>query len=307
MGYSLDGTWYGERTWQRSQSGAFVRDESSFRSQLDDSVTATYPIEPNRYHLYISKACPWAHRVMMVRAVFGLESFLPTSFVHPIMHDKGWVFSDSHPDNVFAHPTLHQVYVTADPDYTGRVTVPILFDMRTESIVNNESSEIIRMLNQVAPRTKQGELDLYPKSLHADIDAWNAQIYPSLNNGVYRCGFATTQSAYNEAVHALFDCLDTLEAHLNDRTYLVGDQLTEADIRLFPTLIRFDAVYHGHFKCNLKKLVEYPAVYAYMTRIYGLEGIAETCNLSEFKQHYYGSHLTINPTGIIPKGPAEWP
>lgn len=307
MGYSLNGVWHGEQTWKRSKDGAFLRDASSFRSRLGDAPESFYPIEPNRYHLYISRACPWAHRVMMVRALFGLEAFLPTSFVHPIMHDKGWEFSSNHRDNVFNHATLHQLYVTAKEDYTGRVTVPILFDTQTNTVVNNESSEIIRMLNVVSPKTKRHSLDLYPVELQAEIDEWNDRIYSSLNNGVYRCGFATTQTAYQSSVQALFDCLDALEAHLQRRTYLVGEQLTESDIRLFPTLIRFDAVYHGHFKCNLRKLSEYEAVYAYMKRIYVTDGIADTCDLDEMKRHYYGSHLTINPTGIIPKGPAIWP
>ena len=244
---------------------------------------------------------------MIVRAFFWLDSFLTVSFVHPLMHDKGWMFSPDYPDEVLNHPVLHQVYLTADPRYTGLVTVPILFDCHTQQIVNNESAELIRMLNAVAPRTKGTDVNLYPETLRQDIDTWNKLIYSDLNNGVYRCGFATTQTAYDDAVHRLFGCLDTLETHLSTRTYLVGEQLTEADIRLFPTLIRFDPVYHGHFKCNLKKLKEFGAIYDYMQRIYTLEGIAQTCDLNEIKQHYYGSHLTINPTGIIPKGPAIWP
>jgi glutathionyl-hydroquinone reductase len=307
MGYSLNGVWHGTQSWTRSKDGAFVRDESSFRARLSGDAASVHPVEPKRYHLYISRACPWAHRVMLVRALFGLESFLPLSFVDPIMHDKGWEFSTDHEDNLFGYETLHQVYVAAKSDYTGRVTVPILFDRKAGKVVNNESSEIIRMLNDVAPRTKRNELDLYPRALQLEIDAWNDRIYSSLNNGVYRCGFATTQSAYQAAVSALFDCLDALEVHLQTRSHLVGEQLTEADLRLFPTLIRFDAVYHGHFKCNLRKLSEYPAIYDYLKRIYALEEIAATCDLDEIKTHYYGSHLTINPTGIIPKGPAIWP
>jgi len=307
MGYSLNGVWYGTQTWKRSKDGAFLRDESSFRAQLGSDGASTHPADTNRYHLYISRACPWAHRVMMVRTLLGLEKFLPASFVDPIMHDKGWVFSAEHQDNVFGHETLHQVYVAAKSDYTGRVTVPILFDRQVGTVVNNESSEIIRMLNRVAPRTKRDKVDLYPSELQSEIDAWNDRIYAELNNGVYQCGFATTQAAYQTAVSALFNCLDALEVHLQRRSHLVGEQLTEADIRLFPTLIRFDAVYHGHFKCNLRKLSEYPAIYGYMKRIYALEGIAATCDLSEIKAHYYGSHLTINPTGIIPMGPAIWP
>ena len=307
MGYSLNGVWQGDQSWTRSKDGAFLRDESSFRNFLSADATSMHCVAPNRYHLYISRACPWAHRVMVVRALFGLESFLPASFVDPIMHDKGWEFSTDFTDNLFGHETLHQVYVKAKSDYTGRVTVPIVFDKKTGKIVNNESSEIVRMLNDVAPRTKHTDLDLYPIALQSEIDVWNERIYSSLNNGVYKCGFATTQAAYQIAVSALFDCLDALEAHLSRQAYLVGEQFTEADVRLFTTLVRFDAVYHGHFKCNLRKLNEYPSTYDYLKRIYALEGIAATCDLDEIKRHYYGSHLTINPTGIIPKGPAIWP
>ena len=223
------------------------------------------------------------------------------------MLDSGWTFSSENPDLCLQKSRLHEVYLTATPDYTGRVTVPILFDRIRQTIVNNESSEIIRMLNAKAPRTRNTELDLYPDSLASEIDAWNARIYTDLNNGVYECGFATTQNAYGTAVKRVFSLLNQLEHHLDKRSFLVGSKITEADIRLFTTLIRFDPVYHGHFKCNLKKLAEYPNLSRYTHEIYALDNIAESCDLQTIKAHYYGSHLTINPTGIIPEGPLRWP
>lgn len=307
MGYSHKGIWFSSESWKRSSKGEFIRDESVFRSQLSLDDGTQHAIENGRYHLYVSRACPWAHRVMIVRAIFGLEAWLPVSFVHPFMGAPGWTFTGSFVDKLFSSNTLHAVYVKADPQYTGRVTVPVLFDTRTNTIVNNESSELIRMLNETAPRTKGHTIELYPESLRTEINHWNADVYENLNNGVYRCGFATSQGAYEDAVGSLFACLERLEKQLENRSYLVGDQLTEADIRLFTTLIRFDAVYHGHFKCNLKKLVEFPALYGYLKRLYALDEIAATCNLDEIKSHYYGSHLTINPTGIIPTGPSVWP
>ena len=307
MGYSHKGRWFSNESWKLSGKGEFVRDKSIFRHHLSAECDAQHPIETNRYHLYVSRACPWAHRVMIVRALLGLEDWLPVSFVHPLMHDKGWTFQDPFVDELTSAQTLHEIYLRADPQYTGRVTVPILFDKESQTIVNNESSEIIRMLHQFAPRTKNRDLELYPKDLQAAIDQWNDDVYTNLNNGVYKCGFATTQDAYTDAVTALFNCLSRLEQHLTSRRYLVGNQITEADIRLFPTLIRFDAVYHGHFKCNLKKLSELPALHGYLKRLHAIEGLAATCDLEEIKAHYYGSHLTINPTGIIPAGPIAWP
>ena len=240
---------------------------------------------------------------MIVRSLLGLENFVSVSTVHPLMMDAGWVFEGPYRDDVFGAQRLHEVYLRADSAYTGRVTVPILFDRSTDTIVNNESSDIIRMFNDTAPRTRNLDLDLYPIALQADIDLWNDRIYAGLNNGVYRCGFATTQAAYEEAVGHLFRVLESIETHLESRRFMVGNQLTEVDIRLFPTLVRFDAVYHGHFKCNLRKLNEFPNLYAYTRRMYDVHGVAETCKLSEIKTHYYGSHLTINPTGIIPVDP----
>ena len=307
MGFSLNGEWQSEVQWVRSEGGAFVRDQSVFRDQISDGENTPFPIENGRYHLYISGACPWAHRVMLVRQLLGLEDFVSVSTVHPLMMEDGWVFSGHFTDALYGANRLHEIYVKADTQYTGRVTVPILFDRISETIVNNESAEIIRMFNSNAPRTKRMALDLYPAHLRTEIDIWNARIYDGLNNGVYRCEFATTQAAYEDAVRELFGTLDALETHLSDRIFMMGDQLTETDVRLFPTLIRFDPVYHGHFKCNLKKLSEFPNLHAYTQRFFQLGDIASTCALDEFKTHYYGSHLTINPTGIIPVGPTHWP
>ena len=307
MGFSLNGEWQSEVQWVRSSKGAFLRDQSVFRDQLSDDDHTAFPIEPNRYHLYVSGACPWAHRVILVRQLFGLEDFVSVSRVHPLMMEHGWVFSGQFTDELYGVQKLHDIYVKADAQYTGRVTVPILYDRKSETIVNNESSEIIRMFNANAPRTQRLNLDLYPSHLRSEIDTWNERIYHGLNNGVYRCGFATTQTAYEGAVHELFATLNELESHLTDRRYMMGDELTETDIRLFPTLVRFDPVYHGHFKCNLKKLSEFPNLHSYTQRLFREEGVAATCALDEIKSHYYGSHLTINPTGIIPVGPEHWP
>ena len=307
MGFSLRGSWKADETWTRSEKGEFLRDASVFRDFLSTSENTPFPIEDGRYHLYVSGACPWAHRVLIVRSLFGLEQFLPVSTVHPLMMEKGWVFDGSYEDMLYGSERLHDIYLKADATYTGRVTVPVLFDRKTGRIVNNESAEIIRMLHQFAPRTRLKELDLYPETWREEIDEWNSRIYDSVNNGVYRCGFATKQHSYEVSVGELFDMLDELERHLETRRFMVGEQLTETDIRLFTTLIRFDPVYHGHFKCNQRKLAEFPTLSAYTRRIYQLEGIADTCDLHQIKVHYYGSHLSINPTGIIPLGPNIWP
>lgn len=302
MGYSLNGIWQDTESLKRSTDGSFVREVSRFRNLKLELAPGA-----GLYHLYVSRACPWAHRVLITRALLGLESFLPTSYVAPVMGSRGWHFEGSFRDEVFGFDTLHSIYLTADKHYTGRVTVPILYSVSKGTIVNNESSELIRMLNEQAPRTKRFDLDLYPDKHREEIDYWNAKIYENLNNGVYRCGFAASQQAYEMSVAALFECLDELEVHLENRDVMVGDRLTETDVRLFPTLIRFDPVYHGHFKCNQKKLIEYPAIIRYVRRLFSEIDIQETCDLDEIKTHYYASHLTINPTGIIPKGPIEWP
>lgn len=307
MGFSVKGEWLSDAVWKRTDQGAFVRDESVFRQGISDALGSQFAIEGERYHLYVSDACPWAHRVMIVRHLFGLETFLPTSHVHPLMLDEGWVFGGQYVDGVFGSRKLHEIYLRADSGYTGRVTVPILFDTKHETIVNNESSEIIRMLNRFAPRTKNQDLDLYPGQLQTEIERWNERIYSHLNNGVYRCGFATSQHAYEAAVEPLFELMTALDTHLNGRSFLVGTQITEADIRLYTTLVRFDAVYHGHFKCNRKKLTEFRSLHEYTRRLHEFDGIGTTCNLNDIKSHYYGSHLTINPTGIIPVGPTAWP
>jgi putative glutathione S-transferase len=293
-------------------AGEFVRWESGFR----DWVTADgspgpdgaggYPAEVGRYHLYVSYACPWAHRTLIVRRLKGLEAVIPMSVVHPLMPAESWVFGDypgSTPDRVHGFGALHQLYRRSAPDFDGVVTVPVLYDTQRERIVNNESSEIIRMLNSAFSAWAEPDSDLYPPELRAEIDAINRRIYDSVNNGVYRAGFATSQSAYDAAHENLFRTLDVLESRLQDRRYLMGNRFTEADVRLFPTLVRFDAVYHGHFKCNRRRLVDYPNLWAYTRDIYQMSGIAETVHMDHIKRHYYGSHPGINPSGIVPAGP----
>jgi putative glutathione S-transferase len=260
----------------------------------------------DRYHLYVSLACPWAHRTLIVRALKGLESFLPLSVVHWDMAENGWTFAEG--EGVIKDPVkdaafLHQVYTAADPEFSGRVTVPVLWDKATDSIVNNESSEIIRILNSAFDGLGALPGDFYPEAYRDEIDAINARVYSTLNNGVYKSGFATTQDAYEENVYPLFDTLDWLEGLLGERRYLVGEDFTEADIRLFTTLIRFDAVYVSHFKCNLRRLIDYPNLWAYTREIYQHPKIRPTVNFEHIRKHYFVSHTTVNPTGIVPAGP----
>ncbi|RME21474.1 MAG: glutathione S-transferase family protein [Deltaproteobacteria bacterium] len=309
MGLLIDGQWH-DRWYDTSQSGGrFERRPSSFRRQVTADGApvdgqATVQAEPGRFHLYVSCACPWAHRTLIVRALKGLDDVIGVSFVHPLMLDQGWFFDDEHPDRVGGRRFLREVYTAADPHYTGRVTVPVLWDDKEGTIVNNESSEIIRMLTRAFDAwSSRPDLDLYPEELRPEIDRVNALVYDTVNNGVYKAGFATTQAAYDEAVHALFDTLDLLEARLSARPFLVGDRLTEADVRLFTTLLRFDIVYVGHFKCNIRRLVDYPALWAYTRALFQVPEIRGTCHLDHIKQHYYRSHPSINPHGIVPAGP----
>jgi putative glutathione S-transferase len=259
-----------------------------------------------RYHLYVSLACPWAHRTLIMRALKGLEQIIPVSVTHWLMAEQGWTFSPGEgviPDPLFNSRYLHEIYTRADAHYTGRTSVPVLWDQHTQTIVNNESSEIIRMLNSSFDAVGARQGDYYPKEQREEIEALNARIYDTVNNGVYRSGFATTQAAYEEVVAPLFETLDWLDERLAQSRFLCEDTFTEADIRLFTTLVRFDSVYHGHFKCNIRRLVDYRNLWAYTRDIYQIPGIAATVNLHHIKRHYYQSHRRINPTGIVPVGP----
>ncbi|MDF2639002.1 MAG: yqjG [Novosphingobium lindaniclasticum] len=304
MGMLVDGQWHDVWYDTESTGGRFVRKDSAFRDWI--TPEGEFPAQPGRYHLYVSLACPWAHRALIVRALKGLEHLISISVVNWLMLEKGWTFDPA--PGVIADPIhgaeyLHQVYTAADPAYSGRVTVPLLWDRQTGRIVNNESSEIIRMFNKAFDGLGAAPGDFYPEALRDEIDAVNARVYDTVNNGVYKAGFATSQEAYEEALTPLFESLDWLEERLSQRRYLVGDQLTEADIRLFTTLIRFDAVYVGHFKCNLRRISDYPALQGFLRDIYQLPGLASTVNFQHIKGHYYQSHRTINPTGIVPCGP----
>jgi len=295
MGLLVDGQWTDQWYDTKKSGGKFVRKESAFRNWLSADDSSEFKAEPGRYRLFVSYACPWAHRTLVFRALKGLEDFLPVTVVDPLMLENGWVLPDG--------PPLHTVYTQADPTYSGRVTVPVLWDEKTKTIVNNESAEIIRMLNGAFDALGAKEGDYYPEALRPAIDEINAIVYERVNNGVYRCGFATTQDAYEEAFDQLFDALDDLEERLSTSRYLVGDRITEADWRLFTTLVRFDPVYHGHFKCNKKRLIDYPNLWGFTRELYQWPGIAETVHFDHIKTHYYGSHKTVNPNGIIPKGP----
>ena len=297
MGLLVEGRWRDQWYDTASTGGAFQRPATQFRSK----ITADGPFTPEagRYHLYVSWACPWAHRTLIYRKLKGLEDAIGVTYVEPLMLEHGWTLAEG-ADPVNGARFLWQVYAKAEPSYTGRVSVPVLWDREKQTIVNNESAEIIRMFD--AWPGARGPL-LRPPELADEIDALNDMIYPAINNGVYRAGFATSQAAYEEAFDQLFSALDTLEERLKTRAFLLGDRPTEADWRLFTTLIRFDAVYVGHFKCNLRRIADYPELWDFTRALYQAPGIAETVRLDQIKTHYYGSHRTINPTGIIPKGP----
>ena len=307
MGTMIDGEWHREDRPAGPDDGRFQRATTSFRDVVAADGSSPFRAEPGRYHLYVAHACPWAHRTMILRALRRLETAISVSVVDPHMSDEGWHFSDGPgciPDSVNGARFLRDIYKKAKDDYTGRVSVPVLWDKKEATIVNNESPEILRMLNTAFNEWGDGEPDFYPPHLRREIDAVNEPVYEHVNNGVYKTGFATTQEAYEEAFEALFATLDELEARLGTQRYLVGGRITEADWRLFPTLVRFDAVYVGHFKCNKRRIEDYPNLGNYLRDLYRQPGIADTVNMDHIKRHYYGSHLRINPTGVVPKGPA---
>jgi putative glutathione S-transferase len=312
MGDLVQGKWRNEGDFPHDRTGRFVRPDAQFRNWItaDGAPGSTgiggFKAEPGRYHLIVSLACPWAHRTLIFRKLKRLEDMISLSVVHWLLAERGWTFDKAPgviPDPIFGAERLSEFYVRARPDFSGRVTVPVLWDKRANTIVNNESSEIIRMLNSAFDDVGAATGDYYPPDLRSEIDALNARIYPTVNNGVYRTGFATTQEAYEEAFRALFETLDWLEARLAGQRFLCGDRLTEADWRLFTTLIRFDPVYFGHFKCNLHEIADYPALQRYLGELYHWPGVAETVDFFHIKHHYYASHLRINPTGIVPLGP----
>lgn len=313
MGLLVEGVWKDQWYDTGASAGRFVRERTRFRNWVTadgrpgPSGHGGFAAAPDRYHLYVSLACPWAHRTLIFRRLKRLERVISVSIVSPVMGSEGWTFAESEGssgDAVNGARRLADVYVRADPRYTGRVTVPVLWDRQSGTIVNNESAEIIRMLNGAFDAFTDDHTDFYPKALRDEIDRINATVYDSVNNGVYRAGFATTQKAYEEAFTTLFAALDALEQRLAQQRYLVGERLTEADWRLFTTLVRFDAVYVGHFKCNLRRIADYPGLSNYLRELYQVPGVAETVDLDHIKRHYYRSHPTINPTGIVPLGPA---
>ncbi|MEX1205092.1 MAG: glutathione S-transferase family protein [Dongiaceae bacterium] len=307
MGMLVDGVWH-DRWYDTGKTGGrFAREPTTFRDRVTADGSSGFPAAPGRYHLYVSLACPWAHRTLAFRKLKRLEDAISLSVVDWLMGEDGWRFSERDgctPDTVTGAAFLHQVYTRARPDYTGRVTVPVLWDKQRGTIVSNESAEIIRMFNGAFDAFGDAGVDFYPAPLRREIDAVNEMVYETVNNGVYKAGFATAQAPYEQAFDALFATLDELEARLGRQRYLVGDRLTEADWRLFTTLVRFDAVYYGHFKCNRRRLIDYPNLWSYTRELYQVPGVAETVNMRHIKGHYYGSHRHINPTGIVPKGPA---
>ncbi len=310
MGLLVEGVWNTDWYDTKSTGGRFVRNSAAFRNWVTPdgspgpSGEGGFKAEAGRYHLIVSYACPWAHRTMILRKLKGLEDKISLNAVEPLMLENGWTFAE--PDPVTGAETAWQVYVKADPVYTGRATVPILWDTKTKTIVSNESAEILRMFNSAFNDLEgvNAALDVTPSAQLAEIDAVNARVYDTVNNGVYKAGFATAQDAYEEAVTKLFETLEWLEERLDRQRYLIGDAITEADWRLFTTLLRFDPVYVGHFKCNIRRIADYPNLFNYLKELYQHPGIAETCDFETIKAHYYGSHDTINPTGIIPVGPA---
>ncbi|QSX35031.1 glutathione S-transferase family protein [Shewanella avicenniae] len=322
MGLLQSGKWVDQWYDTEKTDGKFVRENAQFRNWVtaDGSAGPTgkagFKAEADRYHLYVSLACPWAHRTLIFRELKGLQQLIPVTVVEPHMLENGWEFAGqgqsanahhiagAQADPLFDKDFLYQLYLEADADYSGRVTVPVLWDTQQNTIVSNESADIIRMFNSAFNQLTGNSTDYYPAALRAEIDEWNTLIYPNINNGVYRAGFATHSDAYEQAFDDIFTTLDKLEQHLSQQRYLVKGQLTEADWRLFTTLIRFDAVYVGHFKTNLRRIADYPALSAYVRDLYQQRGIADTVNIEHIKQHYYYSHDSINPTRIVPKGPA---
>jgi glutathionyl-hydroquinone reductase len=313
MGFLKDGQWYDQWYDTSATGGAFQRDTSRFRNWVTADGSAGpsgeggFRAEDGRYHLYVSHACPWAHRTLIFRAIKGLTDHITVSVVHPDMLKNGWEFRSDFDgatgDGLFGSAYLHQVYTRAKPGVSGRVTVPVLWDKATGQIVSNESSEIIRMFNSAFDGITGNDTDFWPEDLRTQIEPVNERIYDTLNNGVYKSGFATTQEAYDAAVGPLFDTLDWLETRLAENRWLMGDRLTEADWRLFTTLLRFDPVYHGHFKCNRARIVDYPNLWAYTRSLYQHPGVAETVHMNHIVRHYHFSHETINPNRIVPIGP----
>ncbi len=312
MGLLVDGKWKDQWYDTDSSEGRFERSAAAFRNWVTADGSAGpdgkdgFKAEADRYRLYVSLACPWAHRTLIFRKLKSLEKLIAVDVVHPLMLENGWELRDQNgnsSDSLFQADFLHQIYTRAKSDYSGRVTVPVLWDKKHNTIVSNESADIIRMFNSAFDGLTGNSLDFYPEALRADIDEVNDYVYDRVNNGVYKAGFSTTQEAYEEAFDALFRCLDTLEKRLSTQRYLVGSTLTEADWRLFTTLLRFDAVYHGHFKCNLRRIADYPALRGYLRELYQMPGVRDTVNFEHIKGHYYGSHRMINGSGIVPKGP----
>jgi glutathionyl-hydroquinone reductase len=304
-GMFVNGEWITEKQ-RKNTDGRFVRSETSFRDWISADGNSGFKAEPDRYHLYVAWACPWAHRTAIMRKLKGLEEVIGLSAVGSFMGEDGWTFHDEPgviPDTVNGATYLREIYAKADPDYTGRVTTPVLWDKQTDTIVSNESREIVRMLDTEFGEFATTDAYFYPEDLRDETDATIDAIYEPVNNGVYRSGFATTQEAYEEAVTELFDALDHWEEVLSSRRYLCGDRITEADWCLFPTLVRFDSVYHGHFKCNLRRIADYPNLWGYLKDLYQRPGVAETVDMEHIQNHYYGSHESINPTRIVPKGP----
>ncbi|MBS7660518.1 glutathione S-transferase family protein [Pseudomonas lalucatii] len=311
MGLLIDGRWH-DQWYDTGEDGQFKRESAQRRHWITADGTpgpsgeGGFAAEAGRYHLYVSLACPWAHRTLILRTLKGLAGLVDVSVVGWLMRGDGWTFDPQHGstgDALDGHGFLHQRYTADDARYSGRVTVPLLWDKQRQRIVSNESAEIIRMFNSAFDGLTGDRLDFYPAELRGEIDALNARIYPAVNNGVYRAGFATTQAAYEEAFGELFDELERLEALLGERRYLAGEYLSEADWRLFTTLIRFDAVYHGHFKCNLRRIEDYPNLSHWLRELYQWPGVAQTVDLAHIKNHYYASHASINPSGIVPRGP----
>ncbi len=313
MGALIDGVWHAGPIDTRKTGGRFIRSDSRFRNWVTadgapgPSGEGGFQAAAGRYHLYVSLACPWAHRTLIFRKLKGLEAAISLSVVHWHMGESGWEFAPGpgcSPDPVAGARALHELYTRADPGYSGRVTVPVLWDLERDTIVSNESSEIIRMFNSAFDAFGDPRVDFYPAALREDIDAINERVYRAINNGVYKAGFASAQDAYEAAYDELFQCLDWLEERLAERRYLTGGRITEADWRLFTTLVRFDPVYVGHFKCNRNRLIDLPNLWGYCRELYQVPGVAETVDLTHIKRHYYGSHESVNPTGIVPKGPA---
>ncbi len=316
MGLLVDGQWQDQWYDTDSTGGKFKRDAAQFRNfittdgRAGPTGQAGFKAAANRYHLYVSLACPWAHRTLIFRQLKDLEQLIDVSVVDYLMADKGWTFqasdevdSDLIADRINQHELMHQIYTQADPNYSGRVTVPVLWDKQNNTIVSNESADIIRMFNSAFNDLTGNTDDYYPEALQAEIERINKRVYSDINNGVYKAGFATKQSVYADNVASLFKALDWVEDILNTNRYLTGNQITEADWRLFTTLVRFDAVYVGHFKCNLKRIADYPNISGYLRELYQIDGVAETVNMRHIKNHYYMSHETINPTAIVPSGP----